>query len=90
MKTFSLLLLLTLLVSCNNSQSLCDCVEAGDEVNKISATFFNRAPTQEGEDSLNVAKDKRDELCEPFQEMMPKELHERAADCKSLENTPEM
>ena len=89
MKIFSLLLLLTLLVSCNNNQSLCDCVEAGDEVNKISATFFNRAPTQAGEDSLNVAKHKRDELCEPFQEMMPKDLHEKASKCESLEIHPE-
>lgn len=89
MKILSLSLLLILLVSCNNTQPLCDCVEAGDEVNRISATFFNRAPTQEGEDSLNVAKDKRDKLCEPFQEMAPQELHERAAECESLKITPE-
>lgn len=90
MKILSLLLLLTLLVSCNNNQTLCDCVEAGDDVNKISASFFNRAPTQEGEDSLNVAKDKRDKLCEEFQDMLPKELHERAAECQSLEINPEL
>lgn len=89
MKILSLVLLFGLLLSCNNSQPLCDCIEAGDEVNKISASFFNRAPTQEGEDSLNIAKDKRDELCEPFQDMAPKELHERAAECPSLEITPE-
>lgn len=89
MKIFSLLLLLGLLVSCNNEQPLCDCVEAGDEVNRISATFFTRAPTQAGEDSLTKAKEIRDELCEPFQEMMPKELHERASKCESLKITPE-
>ena len=90
MKILSLLLLLTLLFSCNNNQSLCDCVEAGDDVNKISASFFNRAPTQAGEDSLNVAKDKRDKLCEEFQDMQPQELHERAAECQSLEINPEL
>lgn len=85
MKILSLFLLMTLLVSCNNSQPLCDCIEAGDEVNKISASFFDRAPTQAGEDSLTKAKEVRDKLCEPFQEMAPKELHERASECKSLE-----
>ncbi|WP_107039548.1 hypothetical protein [Brumimicrobium mesophilum] len=89
MKLLSLSLLLILLVSCNNSQPLCDCVEAGDDVNRISATFFNRAPTQAGEDSLYVAKEKRDKLCEPFQDMAPAELHKRAAECASLKITPE-
>lgn len=90
MKEFSFLLLFTLLVSCNNERPLCDCIDAGDEVNRISASFFNRAPTREGEDSLNIAKDKRNELCGQFRQMAPKELHERAAGCKSLENTPDM
>jgi hypothetical protein len=89
MKIFSLLLLLISLISCNNSQPLCNCIEAGDEVNRISATFFNRAATKAGEDSLNIAKDKRDRLCELFQEMAPKELHERASRCESLNLTPE-
>lgn len=87
MRILSFLLLLTLLVSCNNSQPLCDCVDAGDEVNRISATFFNRAPTQAGEDSLKSAKKKRDEICAPFQEMAPQELHERAEECEALKFT---
>lgn len=89
MKTFSLFLLLGLLISCTQNNPLCDCVEAGDEVNRISATFFDRAPTKAGEDSLQKAKKRRDELCEPFQDMMPQELHERAAECESLEFSPD-
>ena len=89
MKLLSFSLLLILLVSCNNSQPLCDCVEAGDEVNRISASFFDRAPTQAGEDSLNIAKEKYDSLCEPFQNMAPAELHERAAECASLDFSAE-
>ncbi|PWH85541.1 hypothetical protein [Brumimicrobium oceani] len=90
MKILSLLLLLTLFVSCSNNQPLCDCVEAGEDVNKISASFFNRAPTQAGEDSLNSAKAKYDSLCAPFQEMSPAELHKRAAECQSLEINPDL
>ena len=89
MKILSFLFIIGFLVSCNNSNQLCDCVEAGDEVNRISASFFERAATKEGEDSLNQAKKVRDEICAPFQEMMPKELHEKAAECEALKITPE-
>ena len=89
MKILSFLFIVGFLVSCNNSNQLCDCVEAGDEVNKISASFFDRAPTKEGEDSLIQAKKVRDEICAPFQEMMPKELHKKAAECEALKLTPE-
>lgn len=88
MKKLGLLIFTSLLFSCSD-QSLCDCVEAGDEVNRISATFFERVPTEAGEDSLRVAKERRDELCADFQDMMPKELHEKAAECSSLEINPE-
>jgi len=84
MKIFTFLIIVGLLVSCNNSNQLCDCVEAGDEVNRISASFFDRPVTKEGEDSLIKAKKVRDEICSPFQEMMPKELHEKAAECEAL------
>lgn len=89
MKILSFLIIVGFLFSCNSSNQLCDCVEAGDEVNKISASFFEREPTKEGEDSLIQAKKVRDEICAPFQEMMPKELHEKAAECESLKINPE-
>ncbi|HLV42076.1 MAG TPA: hypothetical protein VKY37_07345 [Brumimicrobium sp.] len=90
MKILSFLFIVGLFVSCNSSSNqLCDCVEAGDEVNRISASFFERLPTKEGEDSLIQAKKVRDELCLPFQQMMPKELHEKAAECEALKITPE-
>jgi len=89
MKVFSFLFIIVFLASCNNSNQLCDCVEAGDEVNRISASFFDRLATKEGEDSLTQAKKVRDEICAPFQEMMPKELHEQAAKCESLKFSTE-
>jgi hypothetical protein len=89
MKVFGFLLIIGVLVSCNNKRPLCDCVEAGDEVNRISASFFDRLPTKEGEDSLIQAKKVRDDLCAPFQEMLPKELHQKAAECESLNFTAE-
>ncbi|RFC54247.1 hypothetical protein [Brumimicrobium aurantiacum] len=88
MKLFFTFLSALFFVSCSN-QPLCDCVQAGDEVNRISASFFDRAPTKAGEDSLRLAKENRDKLCAPFQDMAPQELHERAAECASLEFSAE-
>ncbi|PKR81954.1 hypothetical protein CW751_01045 [Brumimicrobium salinarum] len=90
MRHLFFLFLTVTLFSCNNNNALCDCVEAGEEVNRISASFFDRTPTQAGKDSLVQAKKHRDEICAPFQEMMPKELHKKAAECESLEFTGEL
>lgn len=89
MKILSFILIAGILVACNNNNQLCDCVEAGQEVNRISASFFDRPATQEGKDSLDLATQKRDEICAPFQNMMPGELHEKAAECESLKFSAE-
>lgn len=85
MKNLSILIFVILLASCSSKPSLCDCVDSGDAVNKISASFFDQSPTKEGMDSLKQAEKIRDSICLPYQTMMPEELHKKAADCKSLE-----
>lgn len=77
------------MASCSSKPSLCDCVEAGDSVNKISASLFDRAPTQEAADSLKEAERTRDSICSEFQTMMPDELQKKAEECKSLDFSTE-
>lgn len=89
MKTILFSILLLLVISCqsDNTQSdnkLCDCIEAGDKVNHISASFFERRPTKAGKDSLMQAKEIRDSMCAPFQDMVPSKLREKAVECESL------
>lgn len=75
--------ILTLLIfSCQNS--VCDCVEAGEKVNEISASFFNREYSVEGKDSLDNAIEKRDAICEPYRNMSAVELQEAASECENL------
>ena len=84
MKNLSILIFVVLLASCSSKPSLCDCVEAGDSVNKISASLFDRIPTEEARDSLKQAEKKRDSICAQYQTMMPEELQEKAKECESL------
>ena len=75
------------LFSCQNTSDddgLCKCVEAGDQVNKLSASFFDGSFPASRVDSLEKAKAIRDSLCAPYEEMMPQELHEAAQNCESL------
>ena len=82
MKLFLISLLTILLFSCQDT--VCECVEAGKEVNEISSSFFDREYSVEGKDSLERAIQKRDAVCEPFKEMSAAQLQEAASKCENL------
>lgn len=89
MKRIFPIIIIALLASCNSSAdsdapSLCDCVEAGAEADRISASLFHREHTQEAKDSLDSALEARDRLCLPYQHMLAHDLQEKAAECESL------
>lgn len=88
------ILIISLFASCSSSSnsenpSLCDCVEAGEEANRISASLFGRVPTQEAKDSLDQALANRDKVCFPYQHMLAQELQEKAAECEALKFSTE-
>lgn len=82
MKWFLFSIVVFLIFSCQNS--VCDCVEAGKKVNDISASFFDRKYSVGGKDSLDLAIEKRDATCEPFENMSALELQEAASECDNL------
>ena len=71
-------------VSCSQESKLCDCVEAGKKVNELSASFFNRTYSDLGKDSLDNAIQRRDLICEEFQEMSAEKLMQAKDDCEGL------
>ncbi len=73
------------LTSCTQNQKLCDCIDASNVVNKLSASFFNREASQEGKDSLDAAIIQRDEVCAPFLNMGATELQEAKLNCTELD-----
>jgi hypothetical protein len=68
-----------------DDQRLCHCVEVGELVNHLSASFFNRPYSTQGKDSLDQLLHFRDSICAPFIEMPPAELHEAAKQCSQLQ-----
>ena len=77
-------LLSAFLLACSTDHKLCECIEAGDVVNELSASFFNRPATQEGKDSLDAAIQFRDDICAPYQVMDVQSLHKAKEDCERL------
>jgi len=93
MKITSLSILIFTLVSCKSNTDFCKCIEAGQKVNELSASFFNREYSELGKDSLDNVIQYRDELCEPFSELSPEELQKEKQQCSQLlielpENSP--
>lgn len=85
MKLLSTLITLCLIVSCTDDTRLCECVRSGEEVNLISASFFDGDFSTSRKDSLESAKEIRDSICAPFIDMDPSELKKAAKKCESLE-----
>lgn len=78
------------ITSCGDKKpTLCECVELGKEVDRISESFFERSKTKEGKDSLDFAIKNRDRVCIYFQNMLADELQKKAKECESLEFSPE-
>ena len=67
-----------------NKAELCKCIEIADEVNQLSASFFNRPYSELGKDSLDLAIEKRDEICAKFQNMREEELQAEKENCSQL------
>lgn len=82
-----LVIILSSVVGCSNEQKdieLCDCVEAGARLNKVSASFFDGSFSEARKDSLEQAKSYRDSMCARFQNMEPEALQKAAKDCSAL------
>lgn len=82
MKLLTLGVFASLLFSCQHN--VCDCVEAGQKVNEISASFFDRDYSEAGKDSLDNAIESRDAICEPFKNMSAADLQKAASECENL------
>ena len=70
-----------LLYSCSNDKSMCRCIEAGDKVNKLSASFFNRDYSVLGKDSLDALISNRDSICDNFKMMSGEEMLKLKENC---------
>lgn len=85
MKTTFFLVTLLLISSCA-SNSVCDCVKAGENLNSFSNELLTKEnPTQEDADKMDALTVDRDAVCAEFQNMLAHELQEASAGCDVLE-----
>lgn len=88
-KPLVLFTLFALMVSsCSNDSGLCECVEATEKVNDLSASFLDGSYSEERRDSLESARTVSDSLCVKYEQMAPDELHKAARNCSSLKMNP--
>jgi hypothetical protein len=80
-KIYFTLLIVPTLFSCSNDQSLCNCLEAGEDVNQLSASFFTRDYSVLGKDSLDALIHYRDSLCEEFKMMSGEDMLKLKENC---------
>lgn len=85
MKLTVILVLGSLFLGCSPENRLCECVSAGNQVNELSAAFFDGSNPLSRRDSLSKAKIIRDSICKPYLNMGAAELQKAAEGCTSLE-----
>lgn len=85
MKVIAAVFILFMMTNCAPENRLCECVSAGNEVNELSAAFFDGSNPASRRDSLEQAKKVRDSICEPYINMGTAELHKAAEECEALE-----
>jgi hypothetical protein len=71
-------------IGCSSDQSICKCIELGNEVNQLSASFFDREYSVLGKDSLDALIQQRDEWCAPFKGLSGELMLEKLEECEDL------
>jgi len=75
-------ILLVFLFSCNaKDQKMCDCLEAGDKLNQLSAELLVNEVTPSQKAEMEKLKAAKAEKCKDFQTMSGEEMLKRKAAC---------
>lgn len=69
--------------SCSSKdKQFCECLSVGDELNKETSQFFDKAPTEEDHKRINELKNRKNEACKNYTEMGGEEMRKRKAECE--------
>ena len=80
---FYLFMSLFLLFSCGSKDTkMCDCLEAGDKLNQLSADLLVSEVTKDQQEEMVSLKKDRDVKCKDFQTMSGEEMLRRKAECQ--------
>lgn len=71
------------LSSCSEPDKICDCIAAGDELNKKSAEILSKVPTQKDEKEIIALRKEKAKKCKDFEKMGGPEMLERKKTCET-------
>lgn len=69
------------LSACAGKDSICDCIEAGDRLNKTSSEILKKEPTVSDEKAIQKLRRIKKQKCAEFENMSGPEMLERKQTC---------
>lgn len=63
-------------------EKFCECLKAGDELNKVTAKFMSEVPTEKDAEEILELKAQKNEVCKGYTEMSGEEMLKRKKDCE--------
>jgi hypothetical protein len=69
--------------SCTEPDKICDCIAAGDQVNKKSAEILSKVPTKKDEKEIVALRKEKAKKCKDFEKMAGPEMLKRKETCES-------
>jgi len=66
----------------SKDEQFCECLKAGDELNKVTAKFMTEVPTEKDAEKIQELKSEKNEACKSYTEMSGDEMRKRKADCE--------
>lgn len=80
---YLLLCTAALLFSCTQrDKKMCDCLETGDKLNKLSSELLQNSVTKTQKDELFKLRAEKDQKCKDFQTMSGEEMLKKKATCE--------
>lgn len=73
--------LLILSASCGERDAICDCIDAGDQLNKKANEILRSEPTDKSEKELQALRKIKKTKCSEFETMAGPEMLERKQSC---------
>ena len=67
----------------SKDEQFCECLSIGDELNKETSQFFEKAPSAEDQKRIGELKKRKTEACKNYTEMGGDEMRKRKEACEN-------
>lgn len=81
MKKVLVISVLFLTACSSRDEQFCECLQAGDALNKESQKFMSELPTEEDAARINELKQEKTDACKNYTEMAGDEMRRKKKEC---------